>query len=162
MEGVGVAIKYSSPSLGDRLGGIQQAAYEHHLRSPYKMSVVSPGPLLLSLSCWHHYPIPPHTDNCPSTPTVKPNSNATPPYSPHTTSLIHPHIIINSSSSETNAVGLMKMGNAVPRAGIKPTSLAFLAIVLLWILVGSLMSPLYPRPPANVAPCLRGQYRLLH
>ena len=46
----------------------------------------------------------------------------------------------------------MKMGNIVPRAGLKHTSLAFR--------MGSLMSPLYPCPPVYAAPCLRGQCRL--
>ena len=37
----------------------------------------------------------------------------------------------------------MKMGNSVPRAGLKRTSLAFLASVLQLHHIGSLMSPLY-------------------
>ena len=49
-------------------------------------------------------------------------------------------------------MGVMEMGNVVPRAGKEPTS---------WP-VGSLMSPLYPYPPVDAAPYLRGQNRLLH
>ena len=45
--------------------------------------------------------------------------------------------------------------NIVPRGGIEPTSLAFLASVLPLHHVGSLMSPLYPWLPVYVAPCLR-------
>ena len=44
----------------------------------------------------------------------------------------------------TTVVGVMKMGNIVPRARIKPTSLAFRASVLPLHNVGSQMSPLYP------------------
>ena len=58
------------------------------------------------------------------------------------------------------AVSVMKMGNIVPRVGIEPTPLAFQADVLPVHYVGSLMSPLYPHPPAYAAPCLRGQCRL--
>ena len=53
----------------------------------------------------------------------------------------------------------MKMGNIVPRAGIKPTSLAFQVSVLPSHHVGS-MTP--PCPPVYAAPCFRGQCRLLH
>ena len=45
------------------------------------------------------------------------------------------------------AVGVMKMGNIVPRAGLEPTSLVFQASVPPLHHVGSLMSPLYPHPP---------------
>ena len=62
----------------------------------------------------------------------------------------------------TSAVGVMKMGNNVPRAGLKPTSLAFWASVLPLHHVDSLMSPLSPHPPVYAAQCLRGQCRLLH
>ena len=44
-----------------------------------------------------------------------------------------------------NIVGLMKIGNIVPRAGLKPSSLAFWASVLPFHHIGSLKSPLYPR-----------------
>ena len=47
----------------------------------------------------------------------------------------------------------MKMGNTVPKVGLELTSLAFQA---------SVMSPLYLCLPVYVAPCLRGQCRLLH
>ena len=56
----------------------------------------------------------------------------------------------------------MKMGNIVPRVGIKPMSPAFQANVLSLHNVGSLMSPLFPRLPVYVVPRLRGQCRLLH
>ena len=58
--------------------------------------------------------------------------------------------------------GAMKIGNIVPRVGIEPISLTFWASVLLFHYIGSLMSPLYPGLPVYAAPCLRGQYRLLH
>ena len=48
-------------------------------------------------------------------------------------------------------MGVMKMGNIAPRAGLKPTSLTFRVSVLLLHHVGSLTSPLYPRPPFYVA-----------
>ena len=57
---------------------------------------------------------------------------------------------------------VMKIGNIVPRAGLEPTSLAFRGNVLQFHHVGSLIPPLYPRPPVYVAPCLGGQGRLLH
>ena len=44
-------------------------------------------------------------------------------------------------------VGVMKMGNIMPRAVIDPTSLALRASVLPLHHVGSQMSPLYPCPP---------------
>ena len=62
---------------------------------------------------------------------------------------------------EHYVMGVMKMGNIVPRAGLEPTSLAFQASVLPLHHVGSLMSPLYPCPLVYVALCLRGQRRLL-
>ena len=58
-------------------------------------------------------------------------------------------------------MGVTKMENTVPRAGLKPRSLAFWASVLPSHHVGSLMSPLYPRPHVYVALCLRGQCRPL-
>ena len=54
------------------------------------------------------------------------------------------------------------MGNIVPRAGIDPVSLEYQASVLTLYHIGSLLSPLYPRPPVYAADCLRGQCRLLH
>ena len=62
----------------------------------------------------------------------------------------------------TSVVGVMKMGNIVLRARLKPTHLAFPTSVLPLLHVGSLTSPLFPRPPPYAAPCIRGQYRLLH
>ena len=56
----------------------------------------------------------------------------------------------------------MKIGNTVPRLGLEPTSLAFWASVLPLHHVGALMSPLYSCLPVYVAPCLRGECRLLH
>ena len=49
----------------------------------------------------------------------------------------------------------MKMGNTVPRTGVEPTSLAFWASMLPLHHRGSLMSPLYPRPPVCATACLR-------
>ena len=58
-------------------------------------------------------------------------------------------------------MGVMKMGNIVPRAGFKPTSLAFRASVLTLHHVGSLTSLLYWYPPVDAAPCLIGPCRLV-
>ena len=44
----------------------------------------------------------------------------------------------------TSVMGMTKMGNIVPRAGLELTSLAFRASVLALHYVGSLMSPLTP------------------
>ena len=55
----------------------------------------------------------------------------------------------------TSVMSVMKMGNIVPRVGLKPTYLAF------WAPHSSLMSPLSPHPPVYAAPCLRGLCRLL-
>ena len=60
----------------------------------------------------------------------------------------------------TCVVGVTKMGDIVPRVGIEPTSLAFQASVLPLHHIGSLMSPLFPRPHAHL--CRRSQCRLLH
>ena len=54
------------------------------------------------------------------------------------------------------------MGNIVLCAGLEPTSLAIRARVLPLHHVGSLTSPLYPRPLIYAVPCLKVQYRLLH
>ena len=59
-------------------------------------------------------------------------------------------------------MGVMKMGNIVPRAGVEPTSLAFRTNVPPLHHVGSLTSLEYPCAPVYTAPALRGQYRLLH
>ena len=58
-------------------------------------------------------------------------------------------------------LGVMKIGNIVPRVGIEPRSLAFRASVLPLHHVGSLMAPLYPYLPVYAAPYLRGQCSLL-
>ena len=54
-------------------------------------------------------------------------------------------------------VGVMKMGNILPRVGIKPTFLTFRASVLPLHHVGTLVSPLYPHLPVYAAHCLRGE-----
>ena len=59
-------------------------------------------------------------------------------------------------------MGVMKMGNTVPRAGLETTSLAFQASVLPLHHTGSLMSPLNPCLPDDASSCLRGQCRPLH
>ena len=56
----------------------------------------------------------------------------------------------------------MKIGDIVPRAGIKHTSLAFRASVLSLHHVGSVMSPLYIRPPFYAAPCLTDYYTRIY
>ena len=56
----------------------------------------------------------------------------------------------------TSVMGMRKMGNIVPRAGLKPIVLAFQASVLPLPHVGSMMSQLHPRQPAYVALSLRG------
>ena len=61
----------------------------------------------------------------------------------------------------TSVMGMMKMGNIMPRVGFKPTSLAFKASVLTLHHIGSLMLPLYPHLTVYAAHCLRGQCRLL-
>ena len=61
----------------------------------------------------------------------------------------------------TSVVGVMKMGNMVPRVGIEPTSLTFWATMLPLYHVGSLVSPLCPLSPVYVALCFRGQCKLL-
>ena len=68
---------------------------------------------------------------------------------------------VQDPGHSTSVMGVMKMGNIVPRARIKPTSLTFWVSVLPVHHVASLMSPLYPRAPIYAAPCLRGQCRLL-
>ena len=50
----------------------------------------------------------------------------------------------------------------VPRAGLRPTSLAFRASVLPLHYIGSPTSPLWQHPPVYAAPCLKGHCRLLH
>ena len=61
----------------------------------------------------------------------------------------------------TSVVGVMKMGNIVPRARIEPKSLAFRDRKP-HNHIGSLMLSLYPHLPVYAAPCLGGQCRLLH
>ena len=52
-------------------------------------------------------------------------------------------------------MGVMKRGNIAPRVRIEPTSLELWASALPLHHIGSLMSPLFPRLPVYVAPCLR-------
>ena len=59
-------------------------------------------------------------------------------------------------------MGVMKMGNIVPRVELEHTSLTFWTSVLPLHHIGSLTSPLYPHPPIYAAACLRGQGRPLH
>ena len=59
-------------------------------------------------------------------------------------------------------IDVRKMGDIVRRTGLKPTSLAFWAIVIPLHHVGSVMSPLYLYLLVHAAPCLRGQFRLLN
>ena len=83
----------------------------------------------------------------------------------HTQGMFNNHTVCSLSriiDTTTSIVGVMKMGNIVPRYGIEPTSLSFQASVQPLHHVGSLMSLLYPRLPVNAAPCLRGQCSLLH
>ena len=63
---------------------------------------------------------------------------------------------------ETDVMGVMKMWNIVPRAGIEYTSLTFPASVLRLHHVSSIMSSLSPRLSVYAAPCHRGQCRLLY
>ena len=68
-----------------------------------------------------------------------------------------------NTSNIDSVMGVMKMGNIVPRVEIKLTSLAFQASLLPLHHVGSLMLSLYPRLPVYASPCLRlrGQCKLL-
>ena len=61
-----------------------------------------------------------------------------------------------------SVVGMMKMGNIVPKLGFESKSLAFQVSVLPLHHIGSLLSPLYPRLPVCAAPCLRGKCTLVH
>ena len=61
----------------------------------------------------------------------------------------------------TSVVSVIKMGNLVPRAGLKPHFWHSGAGVLPLHYVGSLMTPLYPGIPVYAASWLRGQCRLL-
>ena len=60
-----------------------------------------------------------------------------------------------------NVMGVTKMENTVPRAGLKPTSLPFRASVLGLHQDVFLTSMLYPHPAVYAAPCLRDQCKLL-
>ena len=62
----------------------------------------------------------------------------------------------------TSVVAVLKMGNVAHRAGIEPTSPAFLASVLTITLPRIPDTPPYPCLPPYAAPCLRDQCRLLH
>ena len=69
--------------------------------------------------------------------------------------------ISTKHAQQATVVGVMKIGNIVPRAGLEPTSLAFWASVLPLHHVGSLTSPLYPRPHVYAVHYPRGQCGLL-
>ena len=71
-------------------------------------------------------------------------------------------LVLNVHHVDICVVGVTKMGNIVSRVGLEPTSLVFQVSVLALHHIGSLMSPLYPRPPVYAVPCLRGRCRLLH
>ena len=58
-------------------------------------------------------------------------------------------------------MGVIKMGNIVPRVGVRPTSLAFQIRVLPLHHIGSLISPLYLYLSVYAVPCLIGQCRPL-
>ena len=79
----------------------------------------------------------------------------------HTPGKFNNHTVHNLYRIRVMATSVMgvKIGNTVPRAGLKPTSLAFQASVLPLHYIGSMMSSLYPCPPDYAAPCLRGQCR---
>ena len=65
------------------------------------------------------------------------------------------HSLYRIMVTATSVVGVMKMGNTVPRVGLEPTSLAFWASVLLLKHVG------VPDVTTSPTPYLRGQCRLL-
>ena len=75
------------------------------------------------------------------------------------TELSTPNRICEEVGNFTTVMGVLNIGNILPRVRIKP---AFWAIVLPLHHIDSPMSPLYPGLPVNAAPCLRGQCRLLH
>ena len=73
------------------------------------------------------------------------------------------HIICTESWSGDLCHGFdEQMGNAVPRAGLEPTTPAFQTSMLPLHHTGTLMSPLSSHPPVYVALCNRGQCKLLH
>ena len=62
----------------------------------------------------------------------------------------------------TSVVGVMKMGNTVPRMGLE-TDISGIPGQCATITPHRLPDiPLYSRQPDYVAPCLRGQYMVLH
>ena len=61
--------------------------------------------------------------------------------------------LIQDPGHGLNVEGVMKMGNIVPRVGLKPTSPAFQASVLPFHHICSHMSPRYPRLP-SLCSCL--------
>ena len=71
--------------------------------------------------------------------------------------------IDNAVSCHGRVMGVIKMGNTVPRVGLKPTSSALWASVLLLHHAGFPEVTTIVRPTCVcVAPCLRGQCRPLH
>ena len=71
-------------------------------------------------------------------------------------------LVLSINRTRPGVVGVMNMGNAVPRAGLEPTYLAFRTSVLSLHHVGSLMSPIYLHSPVYVALCLKRQCCLFH
>ena len=61
------------------------------------------------------------------------------------------HSLYGIMITVTSVMGVLKMGNIVPRVGMEPISLAFRASVLPLDHIGSLMLPLNPRPPVYAA-----------
>ena len=60
--------------------------------------------------------------------------------------------LVQKPGRDTNLIRAIKMGNIVPRAGIKPTSLALWANVLTIHHLSSLPSPHYPGLPVYNLP----------
>lgn len=58
-------------------------------------------------------------------------------------------------------LGMTKVGKIVPRVGSEPTPLAFQVTVIPLHHICSLISQVYPRLPAYIAPWLRGVCRPL-
>ena len=72
-------------------------------------------------------------------------------------------LLLSEYNKECIVVGVMKMGNIVPREGIEPTSLAFRASVLTITTHRLPWCHYYTHAYLSMYPlCLRGQCRLLH
>ena len=72
------------------------------------------------------------------------------------------HSLYRIMVTATSVMGMMKLGNIVPRGGIEPTYLSLWASVLTITPLGFLIPTSYPRLLVYAVLCLRGQYRLLH